>query len=204
MNTLQKLSVVASTAIVVLGVSTGSAQASNLVTNGDFNTGNFSGWTKSGNLSLLDVISNTNNLPGGSYHARFGSTGSPGIISQTLNTIAGRSYTLSFFLRESGSGANRSSVVSVGGNTLFSFLPPANNVPWTSYSSNFTATSASTLLSFSFRNDPSFTRLDNVSVTENLPPRPVPLPGVAFGVVAAGGALFAKQYKKSKAKQTVA
>ena len=34
------------------------AQAANLVVNGDFNTGNFTGWTKSGNTALSDIVNN--------------------------------------------------------------------------------------------------------------------------------------------------
>jgi hypothetical protein len=200
MNTLQKLLVVASTAIVALGVSAGSAQAANLVTNGGFETGNFSGWNQSGNTFFTEV-----NGGGGFEGSHFGSFGSfyPGQISQVLNTTLGQTYTLSFALAQHAYvGRGLISDVSVGGNTVFS-LGNRPDFNWTVFSTNFTANSASTPLAFTFQNPPSYTFLDAVSVTSAYPipsTRPVPVPGVVFGVVLAGVALFARQ---SKVKQLV-
>ena len=204
MNTLQKLLVVASTAIVALGVSAGSAQAANLVTNGGFETGNFSGWNQSGNTFFTEV-----NGGGGFEGSHFGSFGSfyPGQISQVLNTTLGQTYTLSFALAQHAYvGRGLISDVSVGGNTVFS-LGNRPDFNWTVFSTNFTANSASTPLAFTFKIPfqslfPS-TALDAVSVTSAHPipsTRPIPVPGVVFGVVLAGVALFARQ---SKVKQLV-
>jgi len=75
-------------------VATG-AQAQNLVTNGDFATGDFSGFTLFGNTGYTFVNSNI---------AYFGAIGSSGGISQMLTTVAGTPYLFSFDLGNSGNG----------------------------------------------------------------------------------------------------
>lgn len=197
MNALQKFSVAASTAVLALGVSAGSASSANLVVNGGFETGNFSGWTQSGNTGFTFVSNSSFSAPyEGNFAAFFGPVGSTGSITQVLSTIAGQSYELSYALDNLGGPIN-SFGASVGGNSVNSFTNSAP-FPWTVFSSSFTASSASTALTFTFQQDPSFYGLDAVSV------RAVPVPGAVFGVIVAGGALVARQRKNAKAKQTVA
>ena len=73
------------TAMIACAVNTASA---GIVPNGDFETGTFAGWTKSGNTSLSDVISNTATADH-TFVWRSGATGSPNYISQMLDTVAG-------------------------------------------------------------------------------------------------------------------
>lgn len=141
-------------------IATGTAQA-NIVVNGDFETGTFSGWTKSGNASLSDVIANTA-TSNHSFLWRSGATGSPAYITQMLNTVVGTTYTLEFDLFVGG-GTNNSFTAMFNGVTQYS--SSNTSFDWTHFSfTGLTATSALTELQFGARNDPSFSRLDNVNV----------------------------------------
>jgi len=134
----------------------------NLVSNPGFETGDFTDWTQFGNTGFTGV--DTFSARFGTFGAFFGPVGSDGGISQNLTTVAGQHYTLSFWLENDGgtpndvsilwNGATIASGVDLGGfgYTRFSF-------------SGLVATSGSTQLAFSFRQDPAYYRLDNVSVT---------------------------------------
>ena len=136
------------------------------VTNGSFETGDFTGWTGTGNTTFNGV-----QCPGpgptvfqGNCSAFFGPIGSDGGISQLINTgAAGNRYQLDFaFLPDGGNPSDFS--VSFGGTTLLSLLnPPASG--YTVYHFGGVTTGASELLQFNFRDDPGFLFLDAVQVT---------------------------------------
>ncbi len=158
------------------------AAAVELVTNGGFETGTFSGWTQFGGLGQTNV--NVNDAVTGVYGARF-SPNSVGGIEQTLATVAGTNYTISFDLRHFAlpnttlfPPAN-SFLAEFDGVVLTSLTNVANSPgglnpllpgqPWVSYSYTGVASSAATVLKFSFRDNRSGPRnrwsIDNISVT---------------------------------------
>ncbi len=152
----------------------------NIVTNGGFETGDFTGWTQSGNTGFTGVATGIQNS--GDYGAYFGPVEDLGYLSQSLSTVAGMSYDLSFFLVDGGSGGegigrtqNISPIRPGGGpvtqefqvfwNGVLIYSIPPNSDPSAYTQISFTgliATGAMTDLTFGFRNDPSYWYLDDV------------------------------------------
>ena len=144
----------------------------NLVTNGDFETGNFIGWTVTHAASGGNISVNHGPGPDTTFGAFFGAGGSDfDSISQTFATTPGASYTLTFFYQVTNLGtpipANNEFDVLWNGVSIGGGLFPQSNVNPGNITPTFhlTATGTSTTLEFDGRNAPSFDFLDNVSVT---------------------------------------
>lgn len=179
---------------LMLAASALSAQAATeLVVNGDFETGTFAGWTKSGNNSLSDVISNTV-TSNHSFVWRNGSTGSLAYISQNLATVAGGSYSLSFDVYNTAT-SNTIFEVDFNGAKVYGFTNEVHN--WSHITLNgLSATGALTELKFGARNDPSFLRLDNVSVHALAVPEPETY-AMLLGGLALVGAVARRRQRSS-------
>ena len=136
--------------------------AQNIVTNGGFENGT-TGFTITGAGGSTGI--NSGSGVGGSNAVEFAAVGATDTLSQNLATFAGSTYTLSYALSNLSGGSTTSFVAAVNGTTLSSFNnPPAFG--YTTFTNTFTASSSSSLLSFTGRQDPSAFLLDSVSVTE--------------------------------------
>lgn len=134
--------------------------ATELVVNGGFETGDFTGWTDDGSSS---VGTDSTAVHSGTYGVENGSVGSLGYLSQTLATTPGATYLLSFWLNSPDGQTPNEFQVSWNGTVLFD----ETNLPalgWTNMQFVVTATSASTVLQFGFQDDPAYLGLDDVSV----------------------------------------
>jgi PEP-CTERM motif len=179
-SALQRLGAMVAALGLALAIS-GPAQAVvNLVTNGSFETGDFSGWTLSGNTGFTGVEcpGAPNAGPGdGNCDAFLGPVGSDGRLSQVLNTVIGRTYAINFDFQPDG-GTPSDFSATFGGATLFSRTNPAAS-PYQVLGFLAVATTATTTLAFNFRDDPGFLKLDSAAVTV---PEPATIALLAIGM----------------------
>jgi MYXO-CTERM domain-containing protein len=160
-----------------------------IVVNGGFETGDFTGWT------VVDASSNTFVAPidphSGVYDAVLGAYPTDGSLSQFLATTPGQNYTLTYWLGNEGGIPNDFGAswdgLTISGSVITDNL---NGFDYTQFSfANLPAVSSTTLLQFTFSQTPAYWHLDDVSVD----PTPTPEPGVprwAASIAALGLVVF--------------
>ena len=159
-----------------------SAQAG-LICNGDFETGDFSGWQQTGAGDAGMVAADGEYVIAGNYAAFFGGYGSFTGITQEAATAAGQAYTLSFWLRNLGGGMFNDDTVSYFSVSIDGAIQPASLLytkeasEATRYDLAFAAASSLTEVKFEFRQDDSFWILDDVAVDAAGVSGEVPEPG---------------------------
>jgi hypothetical protein len=173
----------ATLALLLGSLSAGTSHAE-LVSNGDFETGDFSGWTQSGDVDPLYTNVDpffASTLGGGNYGAVLGPyNGAVGGLSQTLATVQGQEYQVQFDLANFDPNhvnhfeASFSGEPLVGGATPSLPITNGNAFDWTLYTFDVTAQSASSQLAFTFSSKDAYFGLDNVSVVA------VPIPAAVW------------------------
>jgi hypothetical protein len=140
----------------------------NIVQNGGFETGDFTGWVASG--ALTDTLVSLAFPHSGAFGAVFGAADTPDYISQTLPTSAGHNYVLSFWVSsgDTGGGTPNEFIVQWGGTTLLERLNMV--IPaWTNIQFLVTAPSDNTVLAFGGFDNPDYILLDDISVAAPAP-----------------------------------
>ena len=157
------------------------------------NSTTITGWTVPAGSSV-DYIGNYWQAQEGARSVDLNGNAQGG-IQQTFDTVINQMYTVSFWLAGNPDGAPTIKDVLVGATgtaaQLFSFDSTGAthaNMGWKNYTYNFTATSASTTLSFASQNATAYGAvLDNVSVSAV--PEPATWAMMLFGFALVGGAM---------------
>jgi hypothetical protein len=141
----------------------------NLLTNGSFETGDFSSWVSGGNFEDTEVVSGPfyqySGAADGSYYAVLGPVGSDGTLSQTFTDRPGVMYSISFYINAVGDNPSDFSVY-WDGTELFSLTNPNTGGVWNQYGINTEIGTGSDTLTFAFRDDPGYIALDGVAVNQ--------------------------------------
>jgi hypothetical protein len=180
-------------AVLALGLFPRSGYAQNFV-NGNFATGDFTGWTLSGNDSAF-VSVNPNPfdpvgtpasdpvLPGESnFAAEMGPTGALGYLSQNLNLTPGTEYNLTYYLADFNGGTPAEFQVLINNAVVTDFVDPESffgsllipdpSIPgvdedfftFDQFGYNFIAPSATDNIEFGFRQDVDFLQFGYANV----------------------------------------
>jgi len=199
---------------ILVGLLATSASASLIVQNGGFTVGGLASlddwtvttcgpscatyeWTAAADSALpaMSVTPPPSGNPNAAYTGCSGEACSDGTpansISQTLTTVAGTTYTLTFFSNPGGHPGIPSIPTELDvywGGTLIGDLYD-QPTGWTEESYTVTATGTSTALSFTGRDDQSFILLTDVSVTpqDQTVPEPLSLTLIGSGLLGLGG-----------------
>ena len=145
-----------------------------IVVNGGFETGSLPPWTDTGDTSFTGVGSPA--IPhSGSFALFSGPSSSDGFIDQTLPTVAGQAYDVTFWLQNVDASGNNRFGASFGSVTL---VPEAVQLPfgYTLYTFTNVIPGANADLHFIFYNPPSYFYLDDVCVTPSGGGSPTPTP----------------------------
>jgi len=147
----------------------------NLVNNGSFETGDFTGWSVNG---LEEVVTGPfsvySGAQDGNWYSVWGNIGADGTISQTISTTAGQQYTFSFWLAAVGDDPSDFSAM-WDGTTVYSQTDPNTGGAYQLFSFTVTGTGSDTI-TFNGRDDPAWIALDNISVTPTSGTGTVPEP----------------------------
>jgi len=159
-----------------------------ILVNGNFETGDFTGWTQSGwfidtSLPNSGVYDTATGCPGASCTT----VGDPNsaFLFQTVTTSIGTVYNLSFFYNSGASATSGSELLVLWGDPsapnlsqVVDFQNVDTSGAYVQYTGNVTATSTTSELEFLGRQDLDFYRLDDVLL--NAPAPAVPEPGAGF------------------------
>jgi hypothetical protein len=144
-----------------------------IVVNGDFETGDLTGWTNSGDTSFTGV--DNGNPHSGTFALYAGPTSSDGFLDQVLPTVSGTAYDVSFWLANDDTSGDNRFGASLGGIILVAEATQSA-FGYTQFTFNNVMPGDNADLQFIFFNPPSYFHLDDVCVTPSGGVTPTPTP----------------------------
>ena len=184
----------------------------NLIANCGFELGTFADWNTTDASSGTDYNVTANIINSGGYDARFGATnGVPDSIDQSFSTVAGTTYSVSFYVDTAANGGVNNGQFDAywNGNQILQITNKAGETDSVAYQSvdgagyelytfTETATGSSTDLKFSGFAGTSFYHLDDIVVTDPVAtPEPSSISFVLAGLI--GIALAGRNYLQKRA-----
>jgi hypothetical protein len=164
---MRLLSFLGACALSAVALSSTNANAANLIVNGGFETGDFSGWTADPVSYPMYIV--TSPVYQGKYAAQIaGYDYGPDTLTQTVSDTANQNYYLSFYIYQSPPGPTVSLDVTWNGATVISDIAPTTGDFWKHFVTQVIGTGSDTL-QFIDANNPGFDYLDNVSLTTSIP-----------------------------------
>ncbi|HEY2007930.1 MAG TPA: PEP-CTERM sorting domain-containing protein [Rhizomicrobium sp.] len=195
---MRNSSVLIAAAAMVFG-STGIAQA-NLITNGGFETGDFTGWTVDANNTSVQLSGGLGGYAShsGNDYAALGDVASQGpslgTLSQTFNDTPGTTLVITLWLDSNGTAPNQFEV-EFDSTLLFNQSNIAALPGYEELTYNVVGTGSDTLKLFE-RDDPNYLAVDDVAVNA-VSAVPEPLTLSLFGVGIAGAVAMRRRKAKT-------
>jgi hypothetical protein len=176
-----------------------SYQSTPLIVNGGFEYGSTAYWTLSGASfsSFVGCVGYSSSektfIHSGFYAALLGdnSGSGPGYLSQTIPTVAGERYNLSFWLDNISEVATNDFSVTWNGTNIFD-QSNLGNFAFSNFQFTVIGAANQSVLQFGFDEDTNFFGLDDVTLTAQTPPTIV-VPPASQTIAAAGTANFMVQ-----------
>jgi hypothetical protein len=144
--------------IVLFSAPAESRAGYDLVVNGGFETGDFTGWTATSSLAVASGYG-----LGGGFGVKYGPSDVDAQLYQSIATIPGATYTFSFWQQTRVSGPNEFQA-NWNNMVVLELMDTPITANFTQYIFTEVATSSSTQIRFALRQSPGFSAMDQVSV----------------------------------------